>query len=171
MRLCTKEDIPRLEVIYAQAIEHAESLEGIDWPRPFPVGWLDAYISEGELFGFEEHESGLVAVIRLSDSGNDKIWSAQERNTPALYMGKTATANSVRGRNFRFNVMQPEIIEYARSRGIGLLREDTVATNVGLAKLNEVSGRVNVGNVTFYSELQGRELSVTKWELKIQALS
>lgn len=72
-----------------------------------------------------------VAVVRLSTEPNPQIWQGK---TKALYIGKMAVGQEVRGLNIATKVLIPAAHEMAARRGLDEVRLDCLADNKQLRR-------------------------------------
>lgn len=165
MRMTTAEDAPQLLVVYREAQEHAQRVGAIDWPSPIPPSFVNELIATNRLFCFE-NDQGVVAALKLSRDRDERIWHDAE---PSLYLGKIVTAESVRGRDFFAQHMLPEISLYARNDQIPAtkLRLDCLADTKSLKKFYVRIGFHSLDDVTFFSEKQKTDITVTPFEMTL----
>lgn len=144
-------EIPAIREIYDQASAHAHAVGTIDWPRPFPVEYLEEYQQAGELFCIRNQQADPIAAIRLSSIPNRNIWTD---DTPALYAGKAAVGMAARNQNIAATAILPSIHEVAKDRELSEIRIDCLAHNTRLKTFYE-KAFTSRGNVIINSILGG----------------
>lgn len=164
MRLATSQEIPAIEEIYRQSREHAFRVGHIDWPEQFPNGFFEDLILNSELHCFEEGDS-LVAAARLTDADNPEVWSDQSK--PFLYIGKLATGDQVRGKNYIADIAIPAFAEEARSRGKIGLRLNCLADNPNLINYYKRLGFAVTGVASINSKLMDQQVVCTALEIAV----
>lgn len=158
MRRAEYTDIDALMDIYQDATVHAREAGTIDWPNPIPQSFVTDLIDGENLYCFGDEQ--IVAAAKLSRHQDSRIWG--DEVSPALYLAKLATSNRVRGQNYLQEHMLPEISNFYDS--ITTMRLDCLAENSRLQQMYSKLGFVCLGDVSFYSDKQNRELTVARFE-------
>lgn len=162
MRRATTLDTEAIKQVYQDSFRHAHTVGTIDWPDPSNTPLVDELISTQELYAFEQ-EGTIVGAARLSEHADPRIWADQ--TTSALYLAKLATSEKVRGTNYLQTHMLPEIEAHANESKS--LRLDCLAENARLKTLYLRLGFTALGNASFFSDKQHKEITVTKFERQI----
>lgn len=162
MRLAEMSDVPGLQELFAQARAHGKTVGDIDWPEIFPRDVLTGYISNRELYCFEEAESGLVAAVRLAETGNIDVWPDEDQRF--IYVGRLATADVVRGRQYVPRIVLPDTEKLAVESGKSGLRLNCLADESGLMRFYNNLGFNLLGSVRIFSAFVNREIETAKFE-------
>ncbi|WP_368857718.1 GNAT family N-acetyltransferase [Streptomyces platensis] len=107
--------------------------QGIDqWSKPFPPEHILASIRAGHVFMIKTSESAdACATVTLDRDADDRLWSAEERAEPALYVHKLSVDRMLSGTG-----LGARILDWAGARaaeqGADWLRLDAWTTNPSL---------------------------------------
>lgn len=162
LRLADPVEFPAVQAVYAESMAYALARHGgTDWDISYKyLDYLDTneelYVSEGLRGG-----TGGVALhgaVVLSERFNPQEWEGTEPEG-GLYVGKFATANTVRGTRYATEVMLPGIIRIAGAWGKTSVRLNFMDDNDGLRRLYEDMGFTPAGTTTFFSETRAKELT------------
>lgn len=159
MDQATVKDITVLKQIYHDSFKHAHTVGRIDWPDPTKTLFVEDIVNTGELYTFRL-DRNIVGAARLSWQPDKRIWTDDAKN--CLYLAKLATSEAVRGTNYLQQHMLPAIQEYAGTDTT--LRLDCLSDNERLKSFYHTLGFVNMGDATFFSDRQGIEITVTRFE-------
>ena len=162
MRLAELSDVASLQTLYAESRMHGKTVGDIDWPKKFSHDFLAGYISNKELYCFEEAESGLVAAARLTETDNIAVWPDEDQRF--LYVGKLATADIVRRQRYVPRIVMPAAERLAIERGKIGLRLNCLADEPGLMRLYNNIGFTLLGSVRIFSVFNNREIETAKFE-------
>lgn len=162
MRLAEISDVASLQTLYAESRMHGKTVGDIDWPEIFSHDFLAGYISNRELYCFEEAESGLVAAARLAETDNIAVWPDEDQRF--LYVGKLATADIVRRQRYVPRIVMPAAERLAIERGKIGLRLNCLADNPGLMRLYNNLGFNLLGIVSIYSTFAEKQITTAKFE-------
>ena len=155
----TSSDITDLLEVYRDSLKHAYNVGKIDWPNPITMAFMEYLLKTNELYAFRL-DPKIVAAARLSHQPDERIWT--DAPPLALYLGKLATSEEVRGTDYFRRRMLPSIQEYAGANTP--LRLDCLSDNERLKSHYHRLGFISLGNVTFFSEKQDIDLTVTRYE-------
>lgn len=160
--LAVVDDLDSVMDVFRESLRHAAQVGHIDWADPFPVEPVQRWISDGELLRWAE-DGRIVGVARATTVPSPSVWG--DPGDVALYVGKLATADSVRGEQFCATHMLPYLLDYAVAAGATSVRIDSLADNPGLTQLYSGAGFTQRGEATFQSVLNpGRAVTVIRWE-------
>ncbi len=159
MRKAREADLYQITNLYGEALTHAKNVGHIDWPDPFTLADVAQLYATNELYCFGSQT--LDGVARISFHPDARIWG--ERNERAIYLAKVATSNAVRGTRYFERVMLPDIRVTLGTEWP--FRLDCLADNPGLKKFYSNIGFIELGNVTFFSEKQRRDVTVSTFEM------
>lgn len=158
MRPATKHDSSKLLKLYSESLAHAQKVGKIDWPDPISQSFINSLLENKNLFCFEKDDT-IIAAAKLSRKPDRKIWPSQES---ALYIGRLATAETVRGTRFFQEQMLPAIIDYVGPNA--KLRLNCLADNEPLKTFYRNLGFIPQADVAFYSPQQAAYITVTPFE-------
>ncbi len=160
MRRVEIQDVSQLMEVYSDALEHANKVSHIDWPSPLTVDFVSELVATGELYCFGDDR--VLAAAKVSTSPDTRIWK-DGTNSSGLYIAKIATSRSVRGTKYFERNMLPGIITHADAEVP--TRLDCLADNPKLKTFYSSIGFRAVGDITFYSEKQSKNITVSRFEL------
>ena len=159
MRIADHTDKVALHTLYNQAVLHANEVGHIDWPSPFPMKLVDELIGTNELYCFDGRD-GIDGALRVSEQPDRRIWADDK---PALYVSKVATSDATRGQRYFETIMLPWVVSVAGPNRA--IRLDCLADNGRLKAYYVRLGFMGLADVTFYSDKQRRDITVTPFEL------
>lgn len=160
MRVVAESELPDVLQVYDQAAAFAHEVGYIDWPSPFPEALCREMIALGELY-CSDREGSVAGVMRVSRQPDPRIWG--DGSGGGLYLAKIAVGNH--GRDQR--VFETAMLPFARSmaRGSEPVRLDYLAGNDKLGNFYSSLGFRACGNMTFFSDKQQTNITVTKMQL------
>ncbi|MCZ4102670.1 GNAT family N-acetyltransferase [Streptomyces sp. H10-C2] len=122
-------DLPRLLKFRTDSAEWLGA-QGLDqWAKPFPAAHILGSIRAGEVYLIKEDlRADATATITLDRDADDRLWTAEERAEPALYVHKLTVDRNAAGSGVGARILDWAGDQAAR-RSCRWLRLDAWTTN------------------------------------------